>query len=211
MALSITSLSGFGGLANQAPSYSPPTYIGISSDESGTLTYPTSQSGDLLVAFISHVNVVHSTPSGWTLIGSQYTSTDWSYRYAVYYRVRAAETTLSYSVANGGAICIAFRGGNSTVSAIGTWSETANTSIAYLSGITPTRADSVLVGYVSDRDPGGGIAAPGGWTTRLNSSFTYFSNSVGTKTSGSTSPTGTITWNAYSVSYSANSVLLEIT
>jgi len=122
-----------------------------------TATYPTSVSGDVLFLFTSHKKssagvFTVATPSGWTLAGSRDDSTATGYMTNVFWRQRAAETsvtvTASTAVTHYATISV-FRGSIDTTTPVGAIANsysTPSSSTMTCPTVTATVNNALLLG-----------------------------------------------------------------
>jgi len=179
-------------LAALGANIAPITFIGASSQSAGgTVAYPGgAASGDLVVLIINFGTIAPTTPSGFTLKGSYTAAPLYGYRYGIYTKTKAAESSVVTSATDGGVKVLIFRNASNT-GAMGSWVQTlaAATTMS-----VPSVTGGYIVGYGSDRDPGKSIApTEAGWATLNNAGYTNFSETASGKLFNGA--TGVQVWN----------------
>ncbi|MCE2722572.1 MAG: RHS repeat-associated core domain-containing protein [Betaproteobacteria bacterium] len=182
------------------PHYRSHATLNINSTTSMAL--PAGDASDWLLMSVTS-NTAIPTPDGWTLHRNLYWEGFYAWQHtSLFTRQRGTATSVTLSVAHGGAIITAFRnvGG---IGAVGEWGQSTAAAATILAPAitgssappTPIHPQSLIAGVAVDRD----VSAPGmaqaGWQNHHNVNHTYFGNNLTSRTAGNVTSVGPITWN----------------
>jgi hypothetical protein len=158
------------------PPGTSPSFVSASAiSGSATIGVPAGiAEGDLLLAFVTNIAAANmSTPSGWTRQGAIFNWASYGYASALYYRVAGSSEPGSYSFGTSSSVgaMVAYRDASS-IDVAGAYQDASGTTMTF-SGITSS-ADSMLLAFVCDRDPGGVLTQPSGMTLRVEGAASVF-------------------------------------